>query len=84
MNTRGLGSFISAELTAGRKPRLLIIDDQPLMVQALYQVFAQDCQVFMGTRGEQALSLCRAHRPDLVLLGRGDARQWVATRPASS
>jgi diguanylate cyclase (GGDEF)-like protein len=68
MTPRSLGNFIPVELTAGRRPRLLIIDDQPLMVQALYQVFERDCQVFMGTRGEQALSLCRTHRPDLVLM----------------
>jgi diguanylate cyclase (GGDEF)-like protein len=52
----------------GRKPRLLIVDDQPVNVQALYQVFAADHQVFMATSGEQALALCASKRPDLVLL----------------
>jgi diguanylate cyclase (GGDEF)-like protein len=52
----------------GRRPRLLIVDDQPANVQALYQLFAADHQVFMATRGEQALQLCLERQPDLVLL----------------
>ncbi|MEJ6007655.1 diguanylate cyclase [Paucibacter sp. AS339] len=52
----------------GRKPRLLIVDDQPVNIQALYQVFANDHQVFMATSGQQALAICRDKNPDLVLL----------------
>ena len=55
-------------LQLGRKPRLLIVDDQSVNIQALYQVFAADYQVFMATSGPQALGLCRDQRPDLVLL----------------
>jgi diguanylate cyclase (GGDEF)-like protein len=55
-------------LQLGRKPRLLIVDDQPANIQALYQVFAADYQVFMATSGPQALGLCRDQQPDLVLL----------------
>jgi diguanylate cyclase (GGDEF)-like protein len=55
-------------LQLGRKPRLLIVDDQPVNIQALYQVFAADYQVFMATSGAQALSICRDKRPDLILL----------------
>lgn len=52
----------------GRKPRLLIVDDQALNIQALHRVFAADCQVFMATSGAQALQLCSQQLPDLVLL----------------
>ncbi len=55
-------------LPLGRKPRLLIVDDQPVNIQALYQVFAADYQVFMATSGQQALALCRDKHPDLLLL----------------
>ncbi len=55
-------------LQLGRKPRLLIVDDQAVNIQALYQVFAADYQVFMATSGLQALGLCRDKQPDLVLL----------------
>ena len=51
-----------------QRPKLLIVDDQPINIQALYQVFSVDHQVFMATSGEQALEVCRDKQPDLVLL----------------
>jgi diguanylate cyclase (GGDEF)-like protein len=52
----------------GERPRLLIVDDQPINIHAMYQVFARDHQVFMATSGAQALAICREKQPDLVLL----------------
>jgi diguanylate cyclase (GGDEF)-like protein len=52
----------------GRRPRLLVVDDQPANVQVLYQLFAGDHQVFMATGGEQALLQASTKQPDLVLL----------------
>jgi diguanylate cyclase (GGDEF)-like protein len=52
----------------GRRPRILAVDDQPANVQVLYQAFAADHQVFMATSGEQALEVCAAKQPDLILL----------------
>jgi diguanylate cyclase (GGDEF)-like protein len=49
-------------------PKLLVVDDQPVNIQTLYQIFADDHEVFMATSGEQALALCRDKQPDLVLL----------------
>ena len=54
--------------TTGRRPILLVVDDQPVNIQALYQAFAADHQVLMATGGEQALALCASQQPDLVLL----------------
>jgi len=53
---------------SGRRPRLLVVDDQPVNIQALHRVFASDCQVLMATDGARALQLCRERQPDLVLL----------------
>lgn len=53
---------------AGRRPRLLVVDDQAANVQALHHAFAVDHQVFMATNGEQALAVCANKLPDLVLL----------------
>jgi diguanylate cyclase (GGDEF)-like protein len=53
---------------AAQRPRLLVVDDQPANIQALYQIFAADHQVLMATTGEQALALCISKSPDLVLL----------------
>ena len=55
-------------LGQGRLPVLLVVDDQPANIQALYQVFAADHQVLMATSGAQALALCESRQPDLVLL----------------
>ena len=51
-----------------RRPRLLMVDDQAVNIQVLYQAFATDHQVIMATSGQQALALCAAQQPDLVLL----------------
>lgn len=50
------------------KPKLLVVDDQPINIQVMYRCFAGDYQVFMATSGEQALGICAANPPDLILL----------------
>ncbi len=50
------------------RPKLLVVDDDPINIQALYRVFADDHQVLMATTGAQALQMCLTRQPDLVLL----------------
>jgi diguanylate cyclase (GGDEF)-like protein len=50
------------------KPKLLVVDDQPINIQVMYQAFAGEYQVFMATSGEQALTICKNSPPDLILL----------------
>ena len=50
------------------KPKLLVVDDQPINIQVMHQLFGGDYQVFMATSGAQALAICLANPPDLVLL----------------
>lgn len=50
------------------KPKLLVVDDQPVHLQLLMHTLSADYQVYMATSGEQALALCRSDPPDLVLL----------------
>ena len=64
----GMPDGLPSEASAGRRPRLLVVDDQPVNIQAIYQVFAADHQVLMATNGAQALALCARQQPDLVLL----------------
>lgn len=52
----------------GKLPCLLIVDDQPINIQALYRIFAPDHRVLMATSGAKALAVCRDDPPDLVLL----------------
>ena len=54
--------------SGGQPPCLLLVDDQPLNIQALFRVFAEDHRVLMATSGERALTLCRENPPDMVLL----------------
>src|SRR5574344_485301 len=55
--------------TLPARPRLLVVDDQPINIQTLYQIFHADHEVFMATSGEQALAFCRGNSlPDLILL----------------
>ena len=61
-------SLASLAADLDRRPRVLVVDDQPANVQALYQAFAADHQVFMATSGEQALQVCDSRQPDIVLL----------------
>ncbi|RDZ25952.1 diguanylate cyclase [Lysobacter silvisoli] len=53
---------------ASQRARLLVVDDQPINIRALHEVFSADHDVFMATNGAQALAFCRQTPPDLVLL----------------
>lgn len=59
---------IEADVFSSRRPKLLLVDDQPINIQVLYQAFSTDYDVCMATSGEQALSVCANQNPDLVLL----------------
>jgi diguanylate cyclase (GGDEF)-like protein len=50
------------------RPRILVVDDEPVNVQALYQIFGKDSEVFMAISGRQALEVCRQKYPDLILM----------------
>jgi diguanylate cyclase (GGDEF)-like protein len=52
----------------GYKPKILVVDDQPLNIRLVHELFKDDCDVIMATSGEQALLKCEAQNPDLVLL----------------
>ncbi len=65
----GPSSPLPALLDAPDKlPCLLVVDDQPVNIQALYRIFAPDHRVLMATSGAKALTLCKQDPPDLILL----------------
>lgn len=62
-------SQLAPLLVLPERPRLLIVDDQPINIQTLYRIFQSDHEIFMATDGQQALSLCwNGVPPDLILL----------------
>jgi signal transduction histidine kinase len=44
------------------------VDDQPINIQTLYQIFGADHEIFMATSGAQALVTAVEQHPDLILL----------------
>jgi diguanylate cyclase (GGDEF)-like protein len=52
----------------GHKPLVLVVDDQPINIQTLYQILRDDYDVGMATSGQGALAFCDTRRPDLILL----------------
>jgi len=63
-----VSSEIAPVEDAPPRPRLLVADDQPINIQALYRTFGHDHQVYMATSGEQALQVAAQQLPDLILL----------------
>ena len=58
----------SGDTKAAAPPRLLVVDDQPVNIQVLYEIFNRDHDVYMATSGSQALEVCRSNPPDIILL----------------
>jgi DNA-binding response OmpR family regulator len=52
-----------------RKPRILIVDDDPVIVRLLQINFRlEGYEVDAASRGEEALRMVQEHRPDVVVL----------------
>ncbi|GAA6118960.1 HD domain-containing phosphohydrolase [Acidovorax sp. FG27] len=51
-----------------RRPRLLLVDDEPTNLQVLRQVLQDDYRLLFTTAGVQAVEIARQQRPDLMLL----------------
>jgi diguanylate cyclase (GGDEF)-like protein len=66
MSSGDTGALI--DLTTQRRSKILIVDDQRLNIQVLHQTFVEDYDVCMATGGLQALEVCLAQQPDLILL----------------
>ncbi|MBN8442166.1 MAG: diguanylate cyclase [Thauera sp.] len=55
-------------LSLPERPRLLVVDDQPINIHALYEIFHEAHEVYAATSGQEALDFCRATPPDMILL----------------
>ncbi|MBH2016802.1 MAG: response regulator [Burkholderiales bacterium] len=52
----------------GRRPTLLIADDEPTNLQVLRQILQADHRLLFAKDGAKALELAQTERPDLILL----------------
>lgn len=50
------------------RPRVLLVDDEPVNLCVLSELFREDYEVITATSGEEALAQCRLDPPDLLLL----------------
>lgn len=51
-----------------RRPRLLLVDDEPTNLQVLRQILGDEYRLQFATDGAKALQLAQQQRPDLILL----------------
>lgn len=51
-----------------RRPRILIVDDQPVNILVANQTLQESYDTFAATSGAQALAFCDVKVPDLILL----------------
>lgn len=52
----------------GTQPKMLVVDDQAVNIRLIYDLFKDDCDLFMARDGAKALEQARAIMPDLILL----------------
>ena len=50
------------------RPKLLLVDDEPVNLQVLKQILQQDYRLLFARDGEKALSLADSEQPQLILL----------------
>jgi len=58
----------TAESRLESRPKLLLVDDQPLNIRMLHEIFQSDHEIFVATTGADALAFCATQQPDLILL----------------
>jgi putative two-component system response regulator len=58
--------MLSTEKT--RKNRLLIVDDEPINIDILSNILAEDYELRAATNGMQAVAVAKKQLPDLILL----------------
>lgn len=70
-----LKSFFTKKNEASRttaKPspskKILVVDDNPVVLKAIEKILADDYQIFTATDGAEAVTAVRQHNPDLILL----------------
>ena len=53
---------------ASEQAVILVVDDQPINIQLIYQILGSHYKILMATSGKQAIKICIDSMPDLVLM----------------
>ncbi len=61
------GAPAAAAAAAGRKPRILFVDDEERILTALRSIFRRDYHVFTAVNGAEALEFVRKFNPHVVV-----------------
>lgn len=61
-------SLISSTPLRQERPKLLVIDDQPLNIRIMNELLSGDFDIFMANSGLQGITKCLELSPDIVLL----------------
>jgi diguanylate cyclase (GGDEF)-like protein len=51
-----------------RKQTVLIVDDEPMNIEILYEALGAEHEILFATNGQEALSIASSELPDLILL----------------
>ena len=54
--------------TFSKQAVILVVDDQPINIQVIYQILGNQYKILMATSGAQAIKVCTDSMPDLVLM----------------
>lgn len=61
--------MVAEPQTGGRKPRILVVDDDPAVCEYIAQLLVRDgIDVLMANNGQQALDIARQYKPDLITM----------------
>jgi len=55
-------------LKTAPRPKVLIVDDQPVNIRVLHELLREDHDIYMASNGASAIAKCHDLLPDLVLL----------------
>lgn len=58
----------SLSVCLSKRPKILIVDDEPANIQVLGRILNDDYQTLFATSGERAIELANKQHPDLILM----------------
>lgn len=68
MNSSLLDKFNDDAEVDLRHSKILVVDDQPINIQTIYNILSDDYAVLAATSANDALEVCQENPPDLILL----------------